>query len=188
MQYSFERTHPKRFTSNQKNYQETIKRSKRRSNFFFFYFFIYLFIFFYFHYFLFYHFLNFNFYHFLNFNFNFNFYFFYFFQYFFFFLFLFVIFFKKKIKKKLQKYGDKPAQSKSGQGWLLLQLINNFTINFRSAITGLTAENVDTQQLNGGARIRYIFNEIFSKSLDEMNPLDGLILFFFIFFLFFFIL
>lgn len=56
---------------------------------------------------------------------------------------------------------------------LILQLMNNFAKNFVSSIEG-TSSNVNTKELSGGARIYYIYNNIFSKRLNGIDPIDNL--------------
>ena len=64
------------------------------------------------------------------------------------------------------------------RGYLLLRLIGDFSNSFRAAVDGQTDRSTEGglagQKLNGGARIRYIFNEVFDKNLDKINPMDGL--------------
>lgn len=83
---------------------------------------------------------------------------------------------RRKIQEKkaeLQGYGTPVATDKSGQGWLLLHLLNKFSEDFRAAIDGVP-EAVNIAQLNGGARIRYIFHDTFMKHLEKVDPLEGL--------------
>ncbi|KAL6925713.1 hypothetical protein ACO0SA_000314 [Hanseniaspora valbyensis] len=56
---------------------------------------------------------------------------------------------------------------------LILQLMNNFAKNFVSSIEG-TSSNINTKELSGGARIYYIYNNIFSKRLNSINPIQNL--------------
>lgn len=55
----------------------------------------------------------------------------------------------------------------------LLQIITKFASSYCSTIEG-TARNIETTALYGGARICYIFQESFAKTLDSIHPLDGL--------------
>jgi len=48
-------------------------------------------------------------------------------------------------------------------------------VDFRAAIDGMP-DDINTKQLNGGARIRHIFHEIFATTLDEIQPTTGLTL------------
>ncbi|XBW35651.1 hypothetical protein QEN19_001224 [Hanseniaspora menglaensis] len=56
---------------------------------------------------------------------------------------------------------------------LILQLMNNFAKNFVSSIEG-TSTNINTKELSGGARIYYIYNNIFSKRLNSIDPIENL--------------
>nr|XP_033341398.1 dynamin-1-like protein isoform X1 [Megalopta genalis] len=55
----------------------------------------------------------------------------------------------------------------------LLQIITKFASSYCSTIDG-TAKNIETTALYGGARICYIFHELFGKTLDSIHPLSGL--------------
>lgn len=59
------------------------------------------------------------------------------------------------------------------QGQTLLQIITKFASSYCSTIEG-TANNIETAELCGGARICYIFHETFSRTLDSIHPLSGL--------------
>ena len=69
----------------------------------------------------------------------------------------------------INSYGE----AVSDQGQTLLQIITRFASSYCSTIEG-TARNIETTRLSGGARICYIFHEVFGKTLDAVNPLDGL--------------
>merc|ERR1712038_1880788 len=55
----------------------------------------------------------------------------------------------------------------------LLQIITKFASGYVSALEG-TSHNIETQELYGGARICYIFHEIFGRTLDSIHPMSGL--------------
>eukprot|EP00794_Sanderia_malayensis_P006159 gene6159-6869_t len=69
----------------------------------------------------------------------------------------------------LNSYGD-PVTDKSST---LLQLITRFSSTYCETIEG-TVRNITTTEICGGARICYIFHEIFGATLEKMNPLGGL--------------
>lgn len=69
----------------------------------------------------------------------------------------------------LHSYGEAVID----QGQTLLQIITRFASAYCSAIEG-TARDIETSKLSGGARICYVFHEIFSKRLDAVDPLEGL--------------
>jgi len=57
----------------------------------------------------------------------------------------------------------------------LLQIITKFSTDYSFAIDGKLTD-ANSKELYGGARINYIFNEIFGHHLLKMSPLDGLTL------------
>lgn len=77
---------------------------------------------------------------------------------------------------ELASYGDSGIyDSRNGQGALLLQILTKFAADYRDAIDGKLTES-STNELYGGARINYIFTEVFAKCLNGINPSDGLTL------------
>eukprot|EP00249_Psilotum_nudum_P020336 c27659_g1_i8 orf=497-3082(+) len=75
-------------------------------------------------------------------------------------------------QKELAGYGE-VTDSKSGQGALLLNIITKYSQGFASIVDGKN-EEMSTSELSGGARIHYIFQSIFVRSLDEVDPCDDL--------------
>lgn len=69
----------------------------------------------------------------------------------------------------LNSYGE----DVSDKSQTLLQIITKFASAYCSTVEG-TSRNIETTELCGGARICYIFHEIFGRVLDSINPLDGL--------------
>jgi dynamin 1-like protein len=67
------------------------------------------------------------------------------------------------------------ANTPAAKGWLLLQIINRFAQEFKAAIEGLPNE-IETKELNGGARIRYIFHESFVQNLNKISATTNLTL------------
>jgi len=51
--------------------------------------------------------------------------------------------------------------------------LGQFSADFRAAIDGIPPE-IETSELNGGARIRYIFSESFANALAEIKSTTGL--------------
>lgn len=76
------------------------------------------------------------------------------------------------LAKELAGYGEL-TESKSGQGALLLHIITRYSQGFSAVVDGKN-EEMSTSELSGGARIHYIFQNIFVKSLDEVDPCDDL--------------
>eukprot|EP01103_Thecamoeba_quadrilineata_P003708 TRINITY_DN1345_c0_g1_i1.p1 TRINITY_DN1345_c0_g1~~TRINITY_DN1345_c0_g1_i1.p1 ORF type:complete len:756 (+),score=121.92 TRINITY_DN1345_c0_g1_i1:38-2305(+) len=70
-------------------------------------------------------------------------------------------------------YGDSALDNKNNQGALLLQIITKFSADYRHTIEGKLTE-ISLTELCGGARINYIFNEIFGQCVNSITPTDGL--------------
>ncbi|CAL9735026.1 dynamin-related protein Dnm1p [Monosporozyma servazzii] len=77
-------------------------------------------------------------------------------------------------EKELNSYGGTSlVNSKANKAGIILQLINIFAKNFTSSIDG-NSMDINTKELCGGARIYYIYNNIFGKSLETLNPTTNL--------------
>ncbi|XP_024383006.1 dynamin-related protein 3A [Physcomitrium patens] len=76
------------------------------------------------------------------------------------------------LQKELAGYGE-ITDSKSGQGALLLNILTKYSHGFQSVVDG-KYEEMSTTELSGGARIHYIFQAIFVRSLEEVDPNDDL--------------
>ncbi|KAG5526113.1 hypothetical protein RHGRI_032414 [Rhododendron griersonianum] len=63
--------------------------------------------------------------------------------------------------------------NQAGQGALLLNILSKYSEAFSSMIEGKN-EEMSTSELSGGARIHYIFQSIFVKSLEEVDPCEDL--------------
>ncbi|KAF5190970.1 Dynamin-related protein 3a [Thalictrum thalictroides] len=74
--------------------------------------------------------------------------------------------------KELKTYGE-VMKSKAEQGSVLLHILSKYCEAFSSLVDGKIQE-MSTTELIGGARIHYIFQSIFVKSLEEVDPCDGL--------------
>ncbi|KAH9284715.1 Dynamin-1-like protein [Echinococcus granulosus] len=59
------------------------------------------------------------------------------------------------------------------KGQLLLQIITRFNTAYCNTIDGVS-KDIETSELCGGARICYIFHEIFCSTLGRIDPLGGL--------------
>lgn len=59
------------------------------------------------------------------------------------------------------------------QGSLILKLMTEFARDFVSSIEGTSLE-ISTKELCGGARIYYIFNEVFGHALQTIDPTQNL--------------
>ncbi|ERN14352.1 hypothetical protein AMTRI_Chr13g90810 [Amborella trichopoda] len=76
------------------------------------------------------------------------------------------------VVKELATYGE-VTESKAGQGALLLNILTKYSEAFSSMVEGKN-EEMSTSELSGGARIHYIFQSIFVKCLEEVDPCDDL--------------
>lgn len=59
------------------------------------------------------------------------------------------------------------------QGSLVLKLMTQFVRDFVSSIEGTSSE-ISTKELSGGARIYYIFNDVFGHALQNIDSTSGL--------------
>ncbi|XWS54586.1 hypothetical protein CRYUN_Cryun10bG0101600 [Craigia yunnanensis] len=80
------------------------------------------------------------------------------------------------VAKEHASYGE-ITESKAcifaGQGALLLNILSKYCEAFSSVVEGKN-EEMSTSELSGGARIHYIFQLIFVKSLEEVDPCEDL--------------
>lgn len=76
------------------------------------------------------------------------------------------------VKRELSSYGE-ITESETGRGNLVLNILKKFSDAFKSGIEGKN-EEILTSELGGGARIHYIFQSVFVKRLDDVDPCDGL--------------
>ncbi|KAL0585757.1 hypothetical protein ABG067_004480 [Albugo candida] len=81
------------------------------------------------------------------------------------------------LDQELTEMGS-PTQfmSKTDLGGCLLHLISHFATNFSNSLDGRhnSPNGMEMQELYGGARIHYIFGEIFMKALRDVDPFDTL--------------
>lgn len=61
-------------------------------------------------------------------------------------------------------------------GATLLTVLGKFASHFKETVDGRgsSPDGIEMNELYGGARISYIFHEIFARSLSGINPFDGL--------------
>ncbi|PSS19295.1 Dynamin-related protein like [Actinidia chinensis var. chinensis] len=76
------------------------------------------------------------------------------------------------VAKEHASYGE-ITESKAGQGALLLNILSKYSEAFSSMIEGKN-EEMSTCELSGGTRIRYIFQFIYVKSLEDVDPCEDL--------------
>ncbi|KAJ3743703.1 Dynamin central region-domain-containing protein [Lentinula detonsa] len=77
-------------------------------------------------------------------------------------------------QQELNSFGDAAVfGDKNQQGGLILRLMTQFARDFVSSIEG-TNVAVSTKELSGGARIYYIFNDVFGNALLSLNATQNL--------------
>ncbi|KAG4303684.1 hypothetical protein PCK1_000202 [Pneumocystis canis] len=77
-----------------------------------------------------------------------------------------------KTQQEISFYENQYFHGKN-KGSALLYLINKFSNSFITSIDGTSSE-ISTKELCGGARIYYIFNNIFKHSLNIIDPTENL--------------
>ncbi|PVG02040.1 putative DNM1-dynamin-related GTPase [Serendipita vermifera] len=77
-------------------------------------------------------------------------------------------------QQELNSFGDAALFGEPHQmGSLVLRLMTQFARDFVASIEGTSLE-ISTKELSGGARIYYIFNEVFGHALDSLDPTHNL--------------
>lgn len=77
-------------------------------------------------------------------------------------------------QQELNSFGDSAIfGDKNQQGGLILRLMTQFARDFVSSIEG-TKVDISTKELSGGARIYYIFNDIFGRALGSIDATHNL--------------
>ncbi|KAI9334610.1 Dynamin central region-domain-containing protein [Obelidium mucronatum] len=81
----------------------------------------------------------------------------------------------QKYQQELEQLGDPMGEDDSNNMNIILNIITEFTSEFRTAIDG-TSGDIATDELSGGARISFVFHEIFTGAVRSMDPFaDNLI-------------
>ncbi|KAJ3130946.1 vacuolar protein sorting-associated protein 1 [Physocladia obscura] len=85
---------------------------------------------------------------------------------------------KAKISTGLTKYqqelaglGDPMGVEEETQSNIILNVITEFTNEYRSVLEG-TSNDISSDELSGGARISFVFHEIFVGAIRTMDPFD----------------
>lgn len=83
---------------------------------------------------------------------------------------------KARITSQLQKYNAElitlgGAMGDSNSSNVVLSVITEFTSEFRSAIDGNT-NDLSLNELSGGARISFVFHELFNNGVKSIDPFD----------------
>jgi dynamin 1-like protein len=77
-------------------------------------------------------------------------------------------------QQELNSFGDSAIfGDKNQQGQLILRLMTQFARDFVSSIEG-TNVDISTKELSGGARVYYIFNDIFGHALASIDSTQNL--------------
>lgn len=76
-------------------------------------------------------------------------------------------------EQELASYGDPSIADNENKAAIMLDLMTKFANSFVSSIDG-TSTDIKTKELCGGARIYYIYNEVFGTSLSTLNPVANL--------------
>ncbi len=84
------------------------------------------------------------------------------------------------VQHNIEALGE-PTDAAAGpgaKGATLLQILSKFARSFANSIEGRgsggSSSSVEMEELCGGARISYIFNEVFGKSLKQLSAFEGL--------------
>ncbi|CAG8499004.1 13492_t:CDS:10 [Ambispora leptoticha] len=85
---------------------------------------------------------------------------------------------KAKIQAALAKYlqeltslGDPLDEHSNNQGNIVLNIITEFCTEFRTIIDG-NSQDLSSFELSGGARISFVFHEVFSNGVKSIDPFD----------------
>ncbi|KAI9067912.1 hypothetical protein FKP32DRAFT_1643115 [Trametes sanguinea] len=77
-------------------------------------------------------------------------------------------------QQELNSFGDAAIYGdKNQQGALILRLMTQFARDFVASIEG-TSVDISTKELSGGARIYYIFNDVFGQALQSIDATHNL--------------
>mmetsp|Transcript_20517 Transcript_20517/g.33754 ORF Transcript_20517/g.33754 Transcript_20517/m.33754 type:complete len:1065 (+) Transcript_20517:158-3352(+) len=77
-----------------------------------------------------------------------------------------------KVSADLEELGG-PLQSMSDKKTVLVSILNSYSKEFRNAIDGRSVD-MNITELYGGARIAYIFRDVFSPALMNLDPCHNL--------------
>lgn len=73
-------------------------------------------------------------------------------------------------QKELRVFGDAPpGNTNAARGQLLLRFLDSYSTRFSEMLDG-RSEHLPVTELAGGARIRHIFQEIFTHGLETLDP------------------
>eukprot|EP01133_Synstelium_polycarpum_P006750 gene6750-7845_t len=72
----------------------------------------------------------------------------------------------KKYEEEMENYGEPTPERAGEKSRLLIDILNKFALQFRSDLEGVNDDQL-TNQINGGARIRYIFSQAFKNQKER---------------------
>lgn len=85
---------------------------------------------------------------------------------------------KAKVSAGLQKYllelsqlGDPLGDEMNSQSNIVLNIITEFCNEYRTVLDG-TSNEISSDELSGGARISFVFHEIYGSAIRSMDPFD----------------
>ncbi|KAJ8093081.1 vacuolar protein sorting-associated protein 1 [Marasmius tenuissimus] len=82
---------------------------------------------------------------------------------------------KARISQQLQKYNAElitlGGSMADNSGNVVLSVINEFATDFRTVIDG-NANDLSLNELSGGARISFVFHELFNNGVKSIDPFD----------------
>ena len=62
--------------------------------------------------------------------------------------------------------------TKESKSLLILNLISKFSHAYKDILDGKYLNFTSSEELIGGSRIIFVFNEVFRKTISRMNPFD----------------
>ena len=76
-------------------------------------------------------------------------------------------------QQELASFGDVSFMGEQHRGTLILKQMTQFARDFVASIDG-TSYDISTKELCGGARVYYIFQDVFGQALNSINPTSNL--------------
>ena len=76
-----------------------------------------------------------------------------------------------KYQQELQQLGDPLGEDNTQLSNTILNIITEFTNEYQTIISGRSDE-ISGDELSGGARISFVFHEIYGQAIRSMDPFD----------------
>lgn len=76
-----------------------------------------------------------------------------------------------KYQAELAQLGDPLGDGSTHQANLVLNIITEFCTEFRTIIDG-NSNDLSSFELSGGARISFVFHELYANGIKSIDPLD----------------